>query len=68
MAIANRDVNLSNLTRIGILKGDLSASSNYFSDLLFEKLGTTRQSEVRGKIGDTKIPYKELVDNYINAL
>jgi hypothetical protein len=66
--MADRDINYTNQDKIHILRGDLSSSGTYYNDLLFEKLGTSRKSEVIGLIGDTNIPYKELINNYLASL
>lgn len=63
-----RDINLTNEQKIDVLKGDLSSSDRFYRDMLFEKLGTNRKSEVIAVIGDTNIPYKQLINNYINGL
>jgi len=66
--MAARDLNYSNEEKINILRGNLSSESTHSSDLLFEKLGTTRKSEVIATIGDTGIPYKQLINNYLASL
>jgi hypothetical protein len=68
MARAGKDTNHSNEDRIVILQGDRSSTNKYYHDLLLEKLGTTRKSEVIAKIGDTNIPYEELINNYLDSL
>ena len=64
----SRDINLSNQERIDILKGDLTSTDRFYQDMIFEKLGTNRKSEVIAEIGDTNIPYKQLVNDYLNSL
>lgn len=63
-----RDDNLTQDQKIGLLQTDLSSDNQKYNDLLFEKLGTLRKSELIGLIGDKNIPYKQLINNYINSL
>jgi hypothetical protein len=63
-----RDDNLTQTKKIDKLQGSLSSTNKKYNDLMFEKLGTLRKSELIGKIGDKHISYKQLINNYINGL
>ena len=58
----------SNEKQVVKLQKNLTSTNFYKSDLLTAKLGTTRISELRGKIGNNGKPFQELLNDYLNGL
>lgn len=67
MAIDPR-LTLSNQQKIVKLAKSTTKTWRYLSDQFIEKLGTSRRSEVRGQIGDSKEPQEKLEADYLNGL
>jgi len=59
---------LSNEQRVVKLAKSTSSTSKRLSDQLTFKLGTTRRSELRGKIGNMGVPFEKLLNDYVNSL
>lgn len=50
------------------LAASTSSPSGYLQNQIERKLGTRRRSEVLAKIGNTGVPYEQLLNGYINGL
>lgn len=59
---------LSNEDHITTLAASTSSTAKYLSDQLTHKLGTTRRSEILGKIGDDGKPFETQLNEYIDSL
>lgn len=59
---------LSNEQRVVKIAKSTTQTFKKLSDQLTFKLGTTRISELRGKIGDKGQPFKKLLNDYVNSL
>lgn len=68
-AVSGGSINtLSNEQRVTKLAKSTTKTFKKLSDQLVEKLGTTRISEIKGKIGNSKEPYEKLLNDYLNSL
>lgn len=59
---------LTNQQRIVKLSKSTTKTWKYKSDQLIEKLGTTRISELKGKIGNNGQPFEKILNDYVNSL
>lgn len=50
------------------LAASTTSTSNYYLDQIEMKLGTRRKSEIIGKIGNTGVPFEQLIINYLATL
>ena len=62
------NLNLSNEQRYIKLANSTSQTTKRLSDQLVFKLGTTRKSELVGKIGNNGKPHQEILNDYILSL
>ena len=69
MAITPKDINHSIEDRIVLLQANLSSTNKKYPDLLKEKFGSSRPSDILAKIGNThNLPYDQRLDEYLNSL
>jgi len=59
---------LSNQQRVKLLAAATTTASLRLADLNVRKYGTTRISELRGTIGDSKEPFEKLYNDALEAL
>lgn len=59
---------LRNEDRVVKLAKSTTKTFKKLSDHLVEKLGTTRISELKGKIGNTGVPFEKILNDYVNGL
>lgn len=67
MAIDPR-LTLSNQQRYTKLAKTTTKTFARLSDQLVEKLGSSRMSEVRARIGNTGEPLEKIINDYVNSL
>lgn len=58
----------SNEQRYTMLAKSTTKTFKRLSDQFVEKLGTSRKSELQGKIGNTGVPYEKLINDYVKSL
>lgn len=59
---------LSNEQRYTKLANSTTKTFKRLSDQFIEKLGTFRNSELRGKIGNTGVTQEKLINDYVKSL
>lgn len=59
---------ISNELRYTKLANSTESTSKRLSDQLVFKLGTSRKTEVKGKIGGTGVPFEKQLNDYVNSL
>lgn len=62
------DQTLTTQQKVVILQKDLSSTKIHLDDLLFEKFGSNRQSEILGKIGNKGQGFEKTLNDYLLSL